>query len=388
MKKSVFLIGSVVWTAIAAAALIILVAALSGANLTKNLPDWLRGGAASNAFGDNTTLKKEERYNLSGIKELGVDVRYQDIRIALIDGGDMVVRHYDIEQAEAFKPDNNGSRLNIKIPEVNFTFFNISNARLEIDLPRSYADSVMLKSSSGDINLDGRAEWGEASIIASSGDVRLGEGLTCENLSVGTSSGSITLGNVDAGAIQISSASGSQRLNELRALGDVSLKSSSGSINCGDIAALNLKINNASGDLRIGDANAGGRVDITTSSGSHHAGNIRAASYNISTASGALRYGGLSGAGSVSASSGSINCDALDVKGDVSLTSTSGDQRLTLAPDQSFDLNITSASGTIRASGFELYYSDRNGKNAFATVGGENGGKLGIRSSSGSVSIN
>jgi hypothetical protein len=71
----------------------------------------------------------------------------------------------------------------------------------------------------------------------------------------------------------------------------------------------------------------------------------------------------------------------------VTISSNSGDQKLQLSEGQSFEITISTSSGTIRAAGINLSYADNKGKNAFATVGDGSGGKLSIASSSGNVSI-
>ena len=386
MKKTVFLIGAVVWTVIAIAAIAVLVVALSGSS--QNLPGWMRAGSIVSAWDANTALIKEESFSLLDITELDIGTQYQSIVIVLSDSDEMTVRHYDIDSATPFVSEISNGRLSISAPNRGMVTLGMANPRLEIDLPRSYSDAVSLRSSSGSIGTDGSVGWSVVSIASSSGTVRLGSGLTCGDLNISTSSGSIQLGDTQADRIEIVSSSGTQRLGDLRALGDVKLTSTSGSISSGDIAAPNLSIQSSSGTIRIGNVDVDGHLDISSSTGSQNAGVVKTGTFNISSNSGTLRYEGLSGAGSLRSSSGSINCEALDVGGDVSVTSTSGTQRITLAPNQNFEIEIFTSSGTIRASNLELLYSDNRGQNAFGRVGSGSGGTLSLQSSSGSININ
>ena len=387
MKRIVFLIGAIVWTTIALLALAVLVIALSGVSLFKNMPNWMSGGSIYRVFDGNTSLLKEEKFSLSGITELDIGAQYQSIKITLVGGSEMTVRHYDIDSASPFTSDMSGDRLAIDIPQRNLVSYSMASPRLEIDLPRSYIDAVKLKSSSGSINLDGYVEWSSASIVSSSGTIRLGDGIKANDLNVSTSSGSINMGAAQADSINISSSSGTLRLDELKASRDVRLKSSSGSINGENITAANVKIQSSSGTVRIGNVDASDCVDISSSSGSQNAGYVKAGTYNISSTSGTLRYDGLSGAGSVDSSSGSVNCHDLDVRGNVSFSSTSGTQRITLASGQNFEIKMSVTSGTIRAASLRLQYSDSHGRNAFGTVGDGSDGTLSIRSTSGSINI-
>ena len=397
MKKPFFLIGALIWVLIALSALALLAMSLSGASLSNNLPNWMRGwsqsGAAGSAGGmsglldSNTLLIKEEAFDMSGIDELDVGTRYQSIKIAIVDGAEMAVRHYDIDPERPFASEASGGSLKVYIPERSFVSINMSNPRLEIDLPAGYIGSVKLASSSGDIDIGGRAGWGAVALSSTSGAVRASGGIDCGAFSVSTNSGTVSMGDVGAQSISIISTSGSQRLSGLRASGDVFLKSASGTINSGDIEASGLKVQSTSGTIRADKIDATGSVSINSSSGNHNIGAVSAVSYEIESTSGTLRYDGLSGAGSVDSSSGSLTCGALDVKGDVAVATTSGTVRLALAPEQNFELKITVSSGTIRASRHEIFYTDRQGKNAFGTVGNGGAATLSIRTSSGNVNI-
>ena len=387
MKKSFFLIGATVWVIIAVAALTLLIASMSGGKLSANLPNWMRFGSVANIFDANTTLLKEETFSLSDISELDVSTQYQSIRITLISGNEMTVRHYDIDSAAPFSGQAAGGALKISIPRRNDVSINMANPRLEIDLPGRYATVLKLESTSGSIDFEGYPEFTSLALSSSSGAIRLEDGAACRELNVRTGSGSISMGNLYAGTLSFSSSSGTLRLEEVSSAGDVTLITTSGSINSKNIVASNLRIQSSSGVIRIGNVDSISRVDISTSSGSHNVGFVKAEMYNISAISGTLRYDGLSGAGRLDSTSGSIDCEALDVKGNVTISSLSGTKRITLAPDQNFDIKISTTSGTIRAADFALFYSDNRGKNAFGTVGDGSAGTLNIQSTSGSISI-
>lgn len=426
MKKPVFLIGAIVWAVISIIALTALVIGLSGKSLSNSMPAWLKFDSFSGIFSANTPLVKEESFSLAEIGELDISTQYQSIRITLNSGNELTVRQYDLESARLFSSETSGNKLNINIPSRYLASISMANPRLEIDLPRGYAKALKLASSSGSINLDGYIELGSTSISSSSGTVRLNSGLKCGDLSISTSSGSIHLGNTEASSININSSSGTLRLDELRAdeglilksnsgsihLGstqassinirsasgslhldklqaaaDILLKSTSGSISSEDITAKSFTADSNSGTLRLGNIGVTDQVNISTSSASQNLGHLQCETFTISSNSGSLRYDGISGTGNIDSSSGSISCNALDVRGDVSIKSTSGTQRITLAPEQNFEINISVSSGSIRASSLSLYYSDSNGKKAFGTVGNGGDRTLDLRSSSGSINI-
>ena len=155
MKKTFFLIGVIAWSMIALVALAILIISLSGAGLSEYMPAWFRYGSFSGTLNANTPSVKEETIPLGGdITELVVETHYQSINITLISGGsggEMAIRHYDIESAEPFTWETSGSKLSVSVPNRNFVSLNMMSPRLEIDLPQSYTGSVKLESSSGGV---------------------------------------------------------------------------------------------------------------------------------------------------------------------------------------------------------------------------------------------
>ena len=401
MKKTVFLAGAMIWAVIALMILVFFVGMLTKAWS----PSFFKGGLTM--FGENTKLVKEETFPIEGIHELSLGTYAHTINITWVEGNEMTVRQYDINSDVLFAADRQEGQLNINIPQrkVIMTFGVNIDPRLEVSLPRSYADTLALKTSSG--------------------TVRIEEGITCSALSIQTSSGSVRLGAVNADSVNISSNSGTQRLDNIRAAGWVSLHSTSGSIHCAEIDASGCNINTNSGTLRVEDikvrenislestsgsihaenlhgqgvflkSNSGtiscsalmasGDASVSSSSGSQNIGSVDAVSFHIGSNSGTLRYGNIVGTGSMASSSGSIHCGALDVKGNVSITSSSGTQRITLAADQSLELQVNTSSGSIRADGFGLSYTNDRGNSASATLGnGE--GSLRLKSSSGSVHL-
>lgn len=427
MRKKGFLVGAIVWAVIAALLLGVLVIALSGGDLLSNLPGLRNLGGVSVVSGAGTELVKDESFSASGLSELEVTTSYHNINITLTSGNEIRVRQYDANSENLFTAELNGSRLTINIPShLIIGIMNFSNPRLDIELPDSYADTVTLKTSSGSINTTGTPDWGSTRISSTSGTIKLESGLTCASLEMSSSSGSVRLGALQSADTHISTSSGTLRLgaisasgnvvlssnsgslradrisgtdislsttsgtieaSDIAAAGKVSLKSNSGSIRSGNIESRDMSVASGSGTLRLGDISASGDVSLESNSGSHDIGRLSAASYNISTGSGSLKYEGVSGYGSMSSSSGSISCSKLDVRGDSSIESGSGTVRLSLAGDQNFTLNISTGSGSIRTGDIALMYSDRNGRNATATIGDGSLGILNIRTSSGSVNI-
>lgn len=424
MKKKAFLIGAVIWGLVALAVLAVFVMGLTGRFEISGL---LKGRLIE--IGGSAELIKTETFSLEDINSLEVSSAYSDITINLVPGKEMTVRQYDLDSANQFTSALSGKHLSIKVEPRNFgVSFAISYwPRLEIDLPAEYADAVGLHSGSGSVRCQGAApEWADTLIETNSGDIRFDVGISSDALRVSTGSGTVHLGDIKAGQIEIETNSGNHNLDEVRATGHVRLKSGSGNIGAGEIHAGELQIEANSGTLRLngidvegaiflgtgsgninannlrgesvdvdtnsgtihlGDIEASGRAHIESGSGNHNIGDLVCGSYRIDSNSGTLDYDGISGGGSITSGSGNIKCEELDVRGDCSVESNSGTVRIGLAGGANLEINLSSNSGSIRTGDLELYYKNQHGKEAIGTVGDGSGGALRINTGSGNIII-
>ena len=343
MKKRLFLIFALVWVVIALAVLALLVAGLSGKQFF---------GGFDMFMADSAKLVKEESFSLDEMQAFSISVPHHSLYVTLVDDTQITIRQYDADAENLFTAQAGDGRLAVSIsPRSLSTMFGIwlhINPRLEISLPRSYANDIDFQASSGSIHLAGAPIWGITHISSRSGSIHIKEAMSCKTLELSAASGSIELYAARAESLMIHTRSGSQRLGDMEVTGELTCSAASGSIRTG---------------------------------------NLRAARLFVKTSSGSIRTDGLSGMGSVESTSGSVHCGALDVQGDMSISSSSGSLRLTLAGDQHFRLQAGSSSGSIRADGISLGY-DQRGKNASGTVGDGSRGMLTLRTASGSISVN
>jgi len=348
MRKTVFLAGGIVWGVVALIMLFELVAGLNGGGrllaANSGLVRFVQG---------NLSLVREESISLADIHRIEIEAFYHSVRVFLTDGAEMTVRQYDTDSdadpKTLFSSSKANGALRVSIAHrIRLMFFTGAGPRLEIDIPRTYAGAVAVKTASGSIRLYDPVKWSDVSIISSSGTIRSNGSLTCAALDVETSSGSVNLGDIRAGSV---------------------------------------RIDTSSGTIRLGDVAVRGSAGISSSSGSHHVGDLSAGVFSIRGKSGSMRYSGVSGGGVVTNSSGSINLGRLEVKGEVSVSGSSGTQRMELTGNQNLAVSISTTSGSIRAADLALSYTDNRGRNASATVGSGADGTLNLKSSSGSIII-
>jgi len=370
MKKTVILIGIVIWLVLAALFGVLLLTGLSG----RPLPGFL--GTLKNRnwqtfVGMGTVLIHQQEFDLGTLEKLRFDCRSQAVRVTFTDGDKMTVTQYDREGTPAFSTEQSDSEFRIDYPtQHNIGLFAINfDPRLEISMPRRYKNAVDIATTSGSIQITGAAEWGDTSLNSSSGSIRVSGFAAWGNTALESSSGSI---HMEDG---------------LRCAG-LSVKSSSGSQRFGDVTANGAEFSTSSGSIRLGSVDAAGRLDVSSSSGSIHAEQLTGADFHVSSSSGSVNLDKLDGQGDLKSTSGSIRIDSITPRGDITSQSSSGSQTLGLVQDANCRLELQCSSGSIYADDYNLSFSDRRGKNATGTAGTGENGTLRATSTSGSIRIN
>lgn len=122
------------------------------------------------------------------------------------------------------------------------------------------------------------------------------------------------------------------------------------------------------------------------SSGDLKADNLKVNSYNIRTSSGDIIINNLSGSGEVLVSSGDIKIAYKDINEYTKVTATSGDIKLTIPSNSSFEFHGQCTSGDIN-SNFQLNYENKRGNKANAKVGNGPYKKIDVNTSSGDIKI-
>jgi hypothetical protein len=346
MKKAFLLTGIVAWSILGLLILAFLFIGLSGTDApewVKRLPGYgaIRGGDTMFYIGGGNTanLIKEESFSLDGIGALNVSASYHRITVTLNNGNKLTVSHYDYEDANPFEALSSPNESDMGILNISTSrrtaigIFNFSvginpGPRLEISVPRSYADRValittsgsiriedsvawgdtMLETSSGSIRLNADAAFGSLGVKATSGSIRSSGSITGSMLDFSASSGSIHLngGRIRCDSLSVRSTSGSVALAACEAVGQVSLKTSSGSVRTGNIKGADITIETSSGSQTLGALDASGAIRLTSSSGSVRADAVRSPQNTVRTSSGSIRIGELAGERDVQSRSGSV----------------------------------------------------------------------------------
>jgi hypothetical protein len=256
VRKAIIISAVVLWSA---AALVIVFFLITG----------VKGDDKMFGFGGDVILLREESISLGTVNTLITETTYQRIGVTLHDGDDCTVRHYDYSKATPFTFVPHGHTLEIRLADRKIVggFGFSADPRLEISIPRKYAESVDLTSVSGSVRIEGDVSWYGAALKTTSGSISIGQLEAAGNVSVNSTSGSVRAGGIKGSEITVKTTSGSLNLGTVEAAGAVSLTSVSGSVRADSVTAESHQIKTTSGSIHIGeiDRNKG---EIRSTSGS------------------------------------------------------------------------------------------------------------------------
>lgn len=295
----------------------------------------------------------------------------------------------------------------IKLREARF-----SASSGDVELKYVKAGRIEVSSTSGYIT-SGHMEAGLIKITASSGDVTLEK--AAGDMTVSTNSGDVSVYTAE-GALGISTGSGDVELDAIK--GNTEISTTSGYIQAGKIDG-NLKAKASSGDIEVkhvgGNAEAGtnsgyitfGEVlgSLTASSGSGSqdidsvGGNVQTestsgdqsigsagGSVGMKSSSGELELYGLQREARFQTTSGGVTAVITEMGGNVTVSSSSGDVRITAPRNGSFYFDAETSSGSIDTSFDDELEFNKRGNKASGTIGGDTY-RMEIDTTSGSVEI-
>lgn len=199
--------------------------------------------------------------------------------------------------------------------QVGFFFFGIGvfSSDFEIYLPKAALESVMIRTSSGYVDLDVELDCKHIKVSTSSGDVS-GSDIRCPDLNISSTSGDIELDGVLSQAANIHTTSG-----------DITL----------DGEFFEAEVVSTSGDLEISGA---------------------VKELEVKTSSGDIELDGMIACLTAKTISGDLDARLSDVPQAIRIDTVSGDSKLYLPENEGFTLNYKRVSGDIK-SDFNLLTS-------------------------------
>lgn len=365
MRNKLSVASFLIWGLIALLLLGVLVSGLTGRLHINSI--------IGSRYSAEMDLLREGRFPAGDVTNLDISCAYEDIRVKLVEGDTVTVRQYgdssrDLPFEDGKKAVDGGYQLKIEVPHktLDFSFGLFRGPYLEVELPSGYGNNL--------------------SLSAVSGNVDFPEGYSGKALSISNSSGDVTLGAGSPDSLTISTVSGNINLGDAVVAGDTKISSMSGDIRAADISARNANLKSTSGNVGFGELTAGIRADISTMSGDMRGGALKGAEFDCGSVSGNMTLDkALSGGGRLHTSSGNVAANGVIIDGALAVNTVSGNVRLSLGPSQGCDLKFSTVSGNLRSSA-PLLYTDKNGKNATAAIGG-GGPPLTISTTSGDATL-
>ncbi len=296
------------------------------------------------------TIQKEESVSQNGISAIELKADSADIIVSITDDDTIKIVESStkkLRENEVFTLTNQNGVLTIGKGKSNrsVVFFGWNEHRIELFIPKSYIGDLSLYSSSGDTRFLSDLNLGSLSIEQASGDVK-----SSYNIKV-------------------------QTFNSHLASGDIYLNA---------LACDKFSLGAASGDITIGSLEGAG--DIETSSGDILVKAFNGGNYQIRTASGDVKIQSAEGTGEISTASGDIDVSYVAVGDYAKLSAASGDIRIGLSENISFEMDARCTSGEISGN-FDMIYRNKKENEAEAVVGEGPYAKLIVNTTSGDVYV-
>lgn len=166
------------------------------------------------------------------------------------------------------------------------------------------------------------------------------------------------------------------------------VKTRSGNIDVKSVMNLDkVNLAQSSGNFNSKESITANEVNLEASSGNIKAQTLITKLYKIKTSSGNVDIKTLSGSGEVYASSGNIKIGYGEVGEELKANASSGNIKLNLPKDISFEFYGQCTSGNIDTD-FDVNYKNKKGNEATAKIGNEPYKKINVETRSGNIEIN
>lgn len=366
-------------------------------------------GAASSG---NYRLVLEREIDPNTVDTLKIDygMTYNDVYFCPTDGEKILIREYmnfSPKENQISRVEQKEGELSVKgVKRNRFLFFSLpflpgGGAYTEIHVPASLAERLTdlyvrtvngdivsdisfrnleesyASTTSGDLSLP-ELEAGQIQLSSTSGNVRLTRAVS-ETLHVSTVSGDIFLGQSQSDTT-LSTTSGNVTADRLE--GDVRASTVSGDLSLGEVRG-DMLFSTTSGITHLGEGT--GRFEADTTSGDIRVEELRG-NFLIDSTSGDVYVSDGSGCGRADTVSGDVHISLGELTGGLNVSTTSGNAVLELPGTGSWTLDFDSVSGECSTFFDERLHFNKRGNKASGTYGdGEN--KIDVSTTSGDLRI-
>ncbi|MBR4435402.1 MAG: DUF4097 family beta strand repeat protein [Clostridia bacterium] len=207
-------------------------------------------------------------------------------------------------------------------------FYNYRSESITLYMPEEEYDTLYIKNSTGDTEIPSGYSFESITASLSTGS------FVCEaNVSglikIKTTTGSISLNCISAGAVEAASSTGVTSIRSSEIGGSLILSSSTGRVELEDVSLRSLISESSTGTIRLKNVVADENILITRSTGDVHFENCDAASLSIKTSTGDVNGTLKSGKRfTAKTSTGDVNVPQSSSGGDCDITTTTGDIKI------------------------------------------------------------
>lgn len=291
-----------------------------------------RGSIGTSSGGYNMSLVNEQNINMEGIDSVSLSYSSENVDFYQSDSNEIILKeymNYTPDEDELTRISQSGSELTLRGGTDSHNLFSFwfigHNRRIEIYLPADYTGKLKIKTSSGNVHSDLVLKLTEFSVSCSSGNIDFNE-VYADTVIAYASSGNINF-SVAEGTRKFETTSGNIRV--LGGAGDSDFTASSGNITI-EKASGHIEAEASSGEIRVLEANGGGRLET---------------------------------------SSGNITLELASLTEDLDVSASSGNVRVSLSDNASFNFTADASSGNIRTFFDDKLSFNERGNEASGTFG-------------------
>lgn len=234
------------------------------------------------SFSGETKQVKNEKFSIENIDQININTKSNDVKIYVSNTNELRVVQYSSKKVKekdlfTYKKENNTLTIEDNHHYFCIGFCFIADARYEIYLPSTYTKNLNINEISGDITIDELdIKLNSLSLKTTSGDIEINNNIKTNNIKIDTKSGEIQTNNISANNTNIESISGDLYLKSLISK-DIYLHTISGEVEVNKITG-KLDIKTTSGDIEIDHftiksnskiTSISGDVDVNLSNDSH-----------------------------------------------------------------------------------------------------------------------
>ncbi len=325
-------------------------------------------------------INQEKSFSVDSVKSINVDSFQADVNVIETDDNNVKVHIYgklhardndklknpviELKDGKLIVKERNEAKIQIGINLDIGDWFGDNKMKIDLFLPKTYKENLMIESSSGDVIADS-INLKALDIDTFSGDIKINR-VTSDTAVLETSSGNIAVGNIiNNGELKINTFSGDQSFIEIKSK-TVYAETSSGNISLGSVEAEKVEGVSFSGDI-ISEKIQGKEMELSTSGGNLITGKAESGKIKCETFSGNIKFNEITFT-------------------DANMETSSGEVLLSRVGNSDFTMNVESSSGKVICD-LDIKNLKKESEHDIKGVVGNGSGTLKINTFSGDIKI-